>query len=1012
MINTQKFEEEYRKLNDAQRLAVDSIYWPLMVVAWPGTGKTQILSLRAANIILKTNIDPRNILITTFTEAGIISIKSRLANIIWALSYKIKVCTIHSFCNDVILAFPEKFLQYRAKKPIDDVEKIEIFEQILDENDYKSIKSEYDKYFYINSIIDKINKLKQEWITPDEFFDIIQKQKDDYKDELSQIDPKLKKYENTRLTQEKHIAKLLELNDVYGKYLALLKEKWLYDFVDMIDFVLRALKEDENLRYFYALEFQFIMVDEYQDTNNAQNEIIDLIMSSWDDKNIMCVWDDDQSIYRFQWANLENMLNFSKKYESTQFVVLTQNYRSTQNILDLASKSISNNSSRISNFIPNIVKKLSSNTAENIEPILIFTKNDVEEKALILEKILEFKKNWAKNEEIALILRTNREVSQWTDLLNQNWIDVESRVKSNILKSNWIKLILDLVYICYDPFDDEKLINILRSKLINNIIDINLDVLILLKKLNNLNYVRKNKLKLFDLLSNPEYLKSIVKKEQNQATLFDFDEISDFNKLSNKKDLDLFIKNVLYCQNSLNSNFYNFFKCVIETFNVVEISQKPWDFWDIEDLFTLLNLVKNWTEKDINLNSKTFFKKIWYYFKYNLIISRNIINENSSWIQVLTAHQSKWLEYETVFIPGLFHWNWWWRKVIDLIKLPFWVVWSSISESILDKDWLEEERRLFFVAMTRAKKNLFLSMPEGIDNKPKLQSEFLQELNLNPLKIENINSENIIKNQFWFNKVVSRFDPKEELFIKDFLLSYKLSPSDLNKFIDDPKLFLRDSVFKYPFKDNEFTIFWKVYHKTLEYFYLEFKKSQINPGVEFLQSTFSWLLWKEILSFDENKRLVEKWQKWLAWWFENKWNISLPLELEYNFRSRNIVFDNIPLTWKIDKIDKIDENSVILIDYKTGKSKTINEIKWLTQNSDWKYFRQLIFYKIMFDLDKDLSKKYNVSWLALEFVEWKDGKYPFVLADFYQEDIQKVQEEIKDCWQKINDIEFWKEILK
>ncbi|EKE26018.1 MAG: hypothetical protein ACD_4C00467G0002 [uncultured bacterium (gcode 4)] len=1009
MQDNSKFDKAYDSLNEAQKSAVDTIYGPLMVIAWPGSWKTQIISLRAANIILKTWIDPSNILITTFTEAGIISIKKRLSQIIWSDSYKINVCTIHSFCNDIISTFPEKFLQYRAIRPIDDVEKIEIFEGILDDSEYSLIKSEYDPYFYIRSIIDNIGKLKQEWISPHQFEQIINRQKTDYEEELSEIDPKLKKYENTRLSQEKHIGKLIELNDVYKKYLDILKNKGLYDFVDMIDFVLKALRTDENLRFHYALQYQFIMVDEYQDTNNAQNEIIDLILSAWDDKNIMTVWDDDQSIYRFQWANLENMLHFSKKYEATKFVVLTENYRSTQNILDLALKSISNNKSRISNFIPWISKKLNSNSLEDIEPKFFWYKNDIIEKTAILEKIKELLRLGISEDEIAVILRTNREVEQWTEFFHQNWLWVESKVKSNILKSKYINLILDLVYVCGNPHDDEKLINVARSFL-SNIEKV--DILCLLKKLNSLNYVRKNKIKLFDLLGSNEYLETIIKDDNEvQQAIFECDIYSDFTKLSNYSAIKDFSSCIINCQKELSVNFYSFFKHVIEIFGVIEIIERDWDFWDLEDLFTFLNLVKSWVEKDKNMNFEKFFKKISYFFKYNLIIPRNIINENNCGIQVLTAHQSKWLEYNTVFVPWLYHGNWGWRRVNELIKLPFWVVWSSISESVVEDSW-EEERRLFYVAITRAKKNLFLSMPEWIENKPKLQSEFLQELGLKSEIIWEYDIQSIVKNQFKFNSISNSLSEKEELFLKNFLQNYKFSPSDLNKFLESPLLFLKDTVFKYPFKDNEFTIFWKVYHKTLENFYLEYKKNLLNPWKEFLENNFSRLLAREILSPEESQRLKEKWSNWLSWWFDSKSDIELPVELEYDFRSKNIVFENIPLTWKIDKIELIDDGKVSLVDYKTWKIKTLNEIKWLTQSQDKKYFRQLLFYKLMFSLDSKLSSKYQVESLAIEFVEWKNWKYSTVYLDYTEEDIEILKNEIIESWKKINDINFWKDILK
>lgn len=1010
---TDIFLKEYANLNIEQKDAVDSIYWSIMVVAWPGTGKTQIMALRAANIILKTWLDPRNILITTFTEAWIISLKKRLFDFIWVDSYKINVSTIHSFCNDVISNFPEKFLEYRALRSIDDIEQIEILELIIDSGNYEALSSQFDKYFYLKDIKSSLSKLKQEWIDPGEFGVIINKQKEDYEEKLNEIDPKLKKFQTTKESQEKHISKLIELNDIYRKYLKIFAERWLYDFSDMIDFVLRKMKEDENLRLYYSMQYQFIMIDEYQDTNNAQNEIIDLILSESDDKNIMVVWDDDQSIYRFQWANLENMLYFSKKYENTKFVVLKENYRSTQWILDISSESINNNNSRITNFIPGLNKELHSNKDYDTKAELYNANNDIEEKVFILEEINKLLEKWDNIEEISIIVRTNWELESFTDFLQSNSIPVESKLKSNILKSRFVKLLLDLTEIVFDPHkDDTKLANVLRSQIswVNK-----LDILILLKKLSTINYKLIYKKKLFELISNSEYLASISKQQDSQQALFENESsLEKFEqKITSAEKLDNFVNNILDCQKELNNNFYSFFKCVLEKFNFIDFVTDKWTFSDLEDIYTLLNFVKWLVESEREISPEKFFKKISYFYKYNLSISRNILKWSVSWVQVMTAHNSKWLEFETVFIPGLTYGNWWSRRNPEKIKLPFGIIWSSITEEIWDeKEKLnEEERRLFFVALTRAKQNLILSFPNWENNKAKLQSEFLQELSLNPKPVWNVDLDKVIINAFKkisFDNLVSQ---EEELYIKEFLKNYKLSASDLNKFLEDPRLFLRDSIFKYPFEDNEFTIFGKVYHKTLEYFYLEFKKSGNPPDNAYLERTFLSQLKKEILTEDEFERLKKKWIEWFAWWYDNQTEFKLPIELEYDFRFKNIYLDNIPLTGKIDKIELINDREVSLIDYKTGKVKSYNEIKWNTQNSDGKYFRQILFYKIMFDLDKDLTSKYTATRLGIEFVEGKEGKYPMIDIDYEEEDIENLKVIIKEVWEKINDLNFWRELI-
>ncbi|MDD2566277.1 MAG: ATP-dependent DNA helicase [Candidatus Gracilibacteria bacterium] len=1010
MNTEQNFLESLASLNSEQKLAVESIYGPVMVVAGPGTGKTQIMALRAANIIIKTGTDPRNILITTFTEAGIISLKKRLFDFIGVDSYKINVSTIHSFCNDVISEFPEKFLEFRAFKTIDEIEQIEIFESIIESGNYEALSSEYEKFFYLKDIKSSISKLKQEGVDIHEFKVIIEKQKEIYSEELAEIKPTLKKYESTKEKQERHITKLAELNDIYAKYLKILNERGLYDFSDMIDFVLNKFKQDQNLRLHYAEKYQFIMVDEYQDTNNAQNEIVDLILGESDDKNILVVGDDDQSIYRFQGANLENMLYFSKKYENTKFVVLKENYRSTQGILDYSSILINNNKGRIVNYIPGLLKELHSNKTNNNKPKLFTCNNNIEEKAFILQEINKRISDGKNIEEIAIIVRTNGEVEAFTDFLQSNGIPVESKLKSNILKSKYVNLLLNLIEVVVDPsISETKLINVLRSPIsgVNK-----LDILILLKKLSSANYKLTEKKKLFDLISDTSYLDSVSKEIQLQQSMFEETLETKFEqKISGGNEFREFTTKILECQGEISSNFYNFFKTIIEKFNFVEFVEKTGKFSDIEDIYTLLNYIKKLVELDREITPSNFFKKISYFYKYNLPIKRNIIKSGNIGVQVLTAHQSKGLEYNTVFIPGLTYGNWGSRRVVEKIKLPFGIIGSSITEEITGETENEEERRLFFVAMTRARNELILSFPFSQDNKVKLQSEFLQELGLPSEPVGEVNIENIVKNELKIANFDSIVSQEEELYIKEFLRTYKLSVSDLNKFIEDPRLFLRDTIFKYPFEDNKFTVFGKVYHKTLEYFYLEFKKSGSCPDKLFLEKNFVWLLKKEILSSEEYEELKEKGVEGLKGWYDNQVEFKLPIELEYDFRFRNVILDEVPLTGKVDKIELLRENEVCIVDYKTGKTRSLNEIKGNTANSDGKYFRQLLFYKIMFDLDINLNQKYDLKGLAIEYVEGKDGKYSFVNVDYTDEDIERVKDEIKEVWTKINDLEFWRRLI-
>ena len=435
-MNDQAFNENYAILNTQQLKAVESIYWPIMVVAGPWTGKTQIIALRSANILKKTDVNPENILITTFTEAWVIAIKKRLQKFIWHEAHKVQVSTIHSLSQDIISSFPEKFISERAQSSIDEVEQLEILVNIFDacckKYSFEYLFSAYDKHYYLRDIRDRISKLKQEWVSLEKFKTLIKDQEKLNQQELDEIKPKKdgslpKKYETTKARWEKHIGKLQELAIIFEKYNLHLRDHGLYDFNDMINFVLEKMKVDDDLRYYYAEKFQFIMIDEYQDTNNAQNEIVDLILSTeivdeetWG--NIMVVWDDDQSIYRFQWANVENMLNFVQKYPATEFIVLENNYRSTQEILDTALDFISYNTERLTDKLDFLEKNLisSGKVQSGPKPILNIHPTWLDEKHHVLSKIQKLQKV-SEDSDIAIIVRKNREVAEWTDFLQSQW---------------------------------------------------------------------------------------------------------------------------------------------------------------------------------------------------------------------------------------------------------------------------------------------------------------------------------------------------------------------------------------------------------------------------------------------------------------------------------------------------------------------------------------------------------------------------------------------------------------
>lgn len=1027
------FEQEYNKLNDAQKKAVGTIYGPVMVVAGPGTGKTQIIGLRTANILKLADVKPGNILITTFTDAWVIAIKKRLEYFLGSEWHKVVVSTIHSFCQDVIRQFPELFLQYKAGTPIDDVESLEILKSVMDEmceeKKLQALVSDYDRYFYLRDIKSRISTLKQEAVGIEEFLQIIENQKNIYAEELSQIKPTLKKYEKTKSDQEKHILKLVELSNIYEAFNKKLQEKSYYDFNDMIQYVVKVMRENEDVKYFYAEKFQFIMLDEYQDTNNAQNKIIEMILSVWEKSqaNILVVWDDDQSIYRFQGANIENMLDFAMQFENIQTVVLENNYRSTQPILDLCTTLIENNNERLSKRISSIEKKLISShpDVKNISNIPTLTTPHTleQEKAYLLQNIQQKIAEWFPLHEIAIIVRSNKEVDELSSFFMKNGVEVTSKLNTDILKNDFVKFLLTFLQ-CISKINpnESDCINIARHQLFGIS---QRDIFLFNRELYNQNYTKKFKITFFEKLLDIE---SSTLEFSNKEAFIDFKNL--FLDLSEKVH---------------SMHFMEFFSYMIDTIWIIPFIEKYGNFDDIQDVYTLFNKIKAFFELDKTMTLERVLHKFELYQLYNYPIPRQILKQQKQWIQILTSHSSKWLEYDVVFIPGLYAGNWDNKRVVDRLKLPLWIAGKWLQQ---EQDPIEEERRLFFVACSRAKRELHLSFPLSIENKIKLASTFLSEIkeNYDETDFEMQDFQDTL--DFWVKNVLLNknilYTDDEFDYIEEFLSSYRLSPTDLNVFLEDPLQFLHSVVFKYPFIDNDATIFGKVYHRVLELFYARYKEKGVLDDVWYLTFTFQALLEREILTPESYEKLLEKWITWLKGFYETYKNNSREIvALEYNFRPKWLSFEWILMTWKIDKIEKISEfnpmynsplsqgrgvggegwqlaffkETIALVDYKTWRPKSLWEIKGIDRDGNkkvWegKYFRQLMFYKLLCELDSEFSSRFEVWALALDFVEGRDGEYKYIEVPYTPEEYEYFKNELKIAWEQISSREFWKNILQ
>ncbi|MBU6325189.1 MAG: ATP-dependent helicase, partial [Bacteroidetes bacterium] len=327
------------KLNQAQLQAVEAIEGPVMVIAGPGTGKTQILASRIANILTQTDARPQDILCLTYTDAGAVAMKRRLTEFMGQEAYRVNIHTFHAFCNRVIMENPEVFGR-SALKVMDDLEREELIIEML-----HGLPAEHVLKTYNEDAARTRKDLK-------DLFSVMQKENLSSADIqikvanfLQQL-PYNKEYtykksgeinERVAAPLRKALAKLQAGAVLFDEYNRIKNERGLYEYEDMQRWVVQHFSTNESLLARYQEQFLYILVDEYQDTSGIQNRVLNLLTGHWDSPNVFVVGDDDQSIYRFQGANVENVLDFAQRYkEHLKTVVLEENYRSSQALLNAA----------------------------------------------------------------------------------------------------------------------------------------------------------------------------------------------------------------------------------------------------------------------------------------------------------------------------------------------------------------------------------------------------------------------------------------------------------------------------------------------------------------------------------------------------------------------------------------------------------------------------------------------------------------------------------------------------
>ncbi len=980
----QKFQKLYKKLNPEQKEAVDSIEGPVMIIAGPGTGKTFTLTMRIANILLKTDTDPSSILALTFTENGAKVMRERLLEIIGTEAYYININTFHAFCTELIRKNPELFFKSLESIPLSDLERIQLFKKIIDSLDLTILKPANKPYSYIQDITKAIKDLKREGISPYDFKKLLEIEEKVVSNIKEEINPRTGKPYTRFEKMKRDYQKQQELRLIYERYQEEISNINKFDFEDMINLVVDKLVSNENFKLSLQENFLYIHVDEYQDTNSSQNKILQLLTDHWENPNIFVVGDDEQSIYRFQGASLENILYFKKLFKNSKIITLTSNYRSSQIILDASRNLISKNLIKLEGINKNL-KSLEKH--KNIPIKIAEFSNEAVESYFIAKKIKSLIEDGIQPNNIAVLVRRNNDIDTIQNEVAGFGIQYEVSAGINVLEDHDILKLLKLLRIINDikrnPSNDIDLFTVLNYEFIG----INeLDTLKISR------FASKNQINIIDVIFDKNKLNNVDLEEPEKLVAFG-------------EKIKQWIKD------DSNYVFTKFFEIVVKQSGFLKwILNDRKNFSKVKKLNTLFNEIKKLNASDHNLNLEKFLENIDLMTENGIGIFDEEEYEGKNAVKLLTVHKAKGLEFEYVFIAKCIDKKWGNSSHFEKIKLP-----ESIIKNVdLDKkEKNEDERRLFYVALTRAKKQIYITYASrygsSSDNNLAVPSMFISEIaSKYKKKFNTRNFEEEYKKRASKQLDVGptyEITLKEKEFLASIIDKLNLNVTGLNTYLKCPYKFKINNILKTPRAKSSYMAFGTAIHEALEKFFQMFKLRKKIPKKSFLISEFKKTLEREILNEKDFKLLLKKGTLVLNEYYENNYDtFAEPIYTEYTFGGKKVYLKDIPLSGKVDKIEWVNKlkRTVKVVDYKTGSPKTRREIEGKTKNSDGDLIRQIYFYKLLSDLD--ITFNYNVVKGEFDFVESKPGKRAKKVDFVYSKDkIDELKELIIKTAKNIRD---------
>jgi DNA helicase-2/ATP-dependent DNA helicase PcrA len=1136
-----KFEERYGKLNKQQKKAVDTIDGPLLVVAGPGSGKTEILSLRVAKILKETQVLPSNILCMTFTDAASSNMRDRLSRLIGNEAYRVSIHTFHSFCINIIQKYPEYFYKGIQFTPADSLTQVRILEDIFyglpQGNTFRDSYHEEKGFSYLSDAKKRIEHLKKSGITPDEFRKIIahnkrsarraekivvpafegrlgkdalelvkntvaelfkaaelENKEDPFPQENSIFLPILASYanslqgthadaiaddgKNTQISTwktkylkmrddgTKTLKEILDedkmdvLADVYDLYRKKMTSKAFFDFDDMILDAIEAIEKHPRLKFELQEQYQYVLVDEFQDTNNAQMKLVNLILNAPVNEgrpNVMVVGDDDQAVYKFQGAELSNILNFRRMFVDVEIVTMTDNYRSTQDVLDIATHIIRKGSGRLETLykIEKSLKSLGEGLT-NGEIVNKKFRTSLEEYHFISRKIKELIDGGTNPEDIAVIARKHDGLESLVPYLKGVHVPIRYKREQDVfLEPHIMQIIIISRFIAsLSRKDAIEADNYLPQILSFPFWQLGRQTVWEISK--EAYETRKTWLEVM-LEYKGDSIKAPHKVSDIAHFLIDIANKSLHEPLEKVLDIIIGAHVVLVAESEddfeddgvgaagpavpagakaqIASPFKDYY------FNKEKFEHSRTEYLSfLSSLRVFIRALRDYVGERA-LNDDTILSGDLNDVSYHYLTIEDLIkfvdlrqknhlplNDESPFasgekaVNLLSSHGAKGLEFDTVFVLSCQDNIWAGRGVNNKISFPINLPIQPAGDDETD------QMRLFYVALTRAKRHLYLTsykiaetgkessilrfMLPSNDFDYKKSPAVLEKLyNPEDQSIDDNGPEtHELLTASWLLYNTPPFFGEEIELLKIPLKDYKLSVTHLNNFLDvkrgGPQTFLEQNLLRFPQAKTLVSSYGSTIHKAIERLIVSKKigkdvgeldeegnivsfsdslpdlddvksvdKSNKHSEKQKLIKWFETALRKERMSSRDYEYYRQKGEESLSAFYDQKSEDFTGDDLsEVDFRNEGVVITDeqnrmAHLTGKIDKIFKNQNHEYEVVDFKTGKA----EFSWQSSDEDKKiklnnYRRQLVFYKLLME-NSARYKNSKVSKGLLQFVE-------------------------------------------